>query len=229
MSALNPWEYEALLLSLKVSGISALIGLPIAILVSTFIAGRGILARVVISGIIHLPFIVPPVVMGFFLLLLFGLNTPIGSFLKDTFNIKFAFNMAGATLATCIMTLPFQIRAIWLCMDAVDQKLIEAAQTIGANKLSVFFTIKLPLVFPGAIAGFVTAFSAGLGEFGAIITFVSNIPGETQTLPLAIYTALQAPGGEETAIKLSLLAIGLGVTGLFLSELAFSRLKRKLR
>lgn len=181
--------------------------------------------KTLVDGLVHLPLVLPPVVIGYLLLVSFGLKAPIGGWLYENFGVRFIFSWTGAALAAAIVTLPFQIRAIRLSLDAVDARALAAAETLGAGPLDRFFTVSLPLALPGVAAGAITAFAASLGEFGAIITFVSNIPGETQTLPLAIYSALQTPGGESAAARLAALSITLALGGIVAAELAARRLK----
>ena len=175
-----------------------------------------------------LPLVLPPVVMGYLLLLAFGTRGPLGAWLYDAFGIRFAFSWTGAALASGLITFPFQLRAIRLALEAIDRGLGDAAATLGAGPLDRFMTVTLPLALPGVVAGAITAFAASLGEFGAIITFVSNIPGETRTLPLAIYSALQAPGGEAAAARLTALSIALALIGVGLAELAQRRARAML-
>ncbi len=229
MSAVDGWltaaEMQALFLSLKVSLVAVIGALPFALGTSVLLT-RQFPGHSVLNALVHLPLVLPPVVMGYLLLVTFGLNAPLGAWLDQTFGIRFMFSWTGAALAAGIITFPFQVRAIRLSMEAIDPGLTEAAETLGAGPLDRFVSITLPLAGPGILAGAITAFAASLGEFGAIITFVSNIPGETRTLPLAIYTAIQTPGGEASAARLVLLAIALAFAGLILSELAAVRLKR---
>ena len=222
---LTPVETEALLLSLKVSAVAVLFALPLAIAMALLLTRR-FPGRAVLDAVVHLPIVLPPVVMGYLLLITFGLRAPVGAWLDQTLGIHFMFSWTGAALAAGIITFPFQVRAIRLALDAIDPGLMQAAETLGAGPLDRFATITLPLAAPGILAGAVTAYAASLGEFGAIITFVSNIPGETRTLPLAIYTAIQTPGGEAAAARLVLLAIALAFAGLVLSEIAAHHLKR---
>ena len=178
-----------------------------------------------LDAIIHLPLVLPPVVIGYLLLTTLGTRAPIGAWLLETFDIRLVFSWTGAAVAAAIVTFPFQVRAIRLSLDAADPGLDEAARTLGAGPINCFFTLTLPLALPGIIAGAITAFAAALGEFGAIITFVSNIPGETRTLPLAIYTALQTPDGDIAATRLALISISLAVAGLVAAEFAARRVK----
>jgi molybdate transport system permease protein len=226
---LTPAESEALLLSLRVSLVAVAFALPFAVLAALLLARTQFFGKPLVDGILHLPLILPPVVMGYLLLLTFGTRAPLGAWLLHEFGLRFAFNWKGAALAAGVITFPFQLRAIRLSLEAVDRGLSEAAATLGAGRLDRLFSITLPLALPGILVGLVTAFSASLGEFGAIITFVSNIPGETQTLPLAIYSAIQSPGGEAEAARLSLLSIVLALIGLTLAEFAGSRLRERYR
>jgi molybdate transport system permease protein len=223
---LSPAELEALLLSLKVSAAAVLASLPFALLAALLLARRDFPGKTLFNGLVHLPLVLPPVVMGYLLLISFGARAPLGAWLLETFGIRLVFSWSGAALAAAVVTFPFQVRAIRLAMEAVDPGLEVAARTLGAGGLDRFLTITLPLALPGVIAGAITAFAASLGEFGAIITFVSNVPGETRTLPLAIYTAIQTPGGEAAAARLASLSIALALCGLLLSEVAARRVKR---
>ncbi|MEE4361975.1 MAG: molybdate ABC transporter permease subunit [Pseudomonadales bacterium] len=219
-------ELEALLLSLKIALVAVLSALPLAILVARLLARRDFPGKLVVDGIVHLPLVLPPVVIGYLLLITFGSRAPLGAWLLEHFGLRFVFHWTGAALAAAVVSFPFQVRAIRLAMEAIDPGLEEAAETLGVGPLERFRRITLPLAFPGILAGAMTAFAASLGEFGAIITFVSNVPGETRTLPLAIYSALQTPGGEGLAARLAGLSILLALAGLFASELAARRLRR---
>ncbi|MGH8204964.1 MAG: molybdate ABC transporter permease subunit [Steroidobacteraceae bacterium] len=221
-------EYEALRLSLSVAGRSVLFSLPFALLVAWLLTRRRIAARAVLDAFVHLPLVLPPVVVGYLLLLLFGARGPAGAWLDRHFDIQLVFTSAGAALATAVMTFPLMVRAIRIALEAVDRRIEEAARTLGAGPLDRFLSITLPLMLPGVLAGAVTAFSAGLGQFGAVITFVSNIPGETRTLPLALYTAIQSPGGDALAARLAGLSFALGLAGLLLSEWLARGLRRVL-
>jgi molybdate transport system permease protein len=215
---LSDAEWEALRLSLAVALRSVLFSLPFAILVAWLLTRRRFVGRTVFDAFVHLPLVLPPVVVGYLLLLLFGTRGPLGGWLDRELHIQLVFTRAGAALATAVMSFPMMVRAIRISLEAVDRGLEDAARTLGAGPLDRFLTITLPLMFPGILAGAVTAFAAGLGEFGAVITFVSNIPGETRTLPLALYTALQAPGGDAMAARLAAISFTLGLAGLLLSE-----------
>ena len=228
MIGLTPDEWEAVRLSLAVATASVGFGLPLAIGTAFILSRRRFIGRPVLDALIHLPLVLPPVVVGWGLLLLFGVRGPVGALLNDWFGIRLVFTTAGATLATAIMSFPLMVRAIRLSLEAVDPGLEAAARTLGAGPLDRFLTITLPLMAPGVLAGAVIAFAAGLGEFGAVITFASSIPGQTQTLPLAIYAATQVPGGELTAAKLSAVSLTLAIAGLLLSELIARRMHRLL-
>ncbi|AXO13871.1 MULTISPECIES: molybdate ABC transporter permease subunit [Thalassospira] len=227
MISLTPAEIEALLLSLRISGVAVACALPFAIIVATALALGRFPGRFILDAIVHLPLILPPVVMGYLLLIAMGTRAPLGAWLYETFELRFVFSWTGAALASAIVSFPFQVRAIRLSLENVNPGLYQAAETLGAGPIDRFFSLTLPLALPGIIAGAITAFAASLGEFGAIITFVSNIPGETRTLPLAIYTAIQTPGGELAAARLAALSIGLAFAGLLLSELALRRIRKR--
>ena len=198
---------------------------PLALLLALALSRR-FPGRWLLNALVHMPLVLPPVVMGYLLLVSLGTRAPLGAWLLETFGIRFVFSWEGAALASAIMTLPFQVRAIRLSLEGVDRGLLDAAETLGAGPLDRFATVTLPLALPGILSGAITAFAAALGEFGAIITFVSNIPGETRTIPLAIYTAIQSPGGEVAAARLAALSIGLALGGLLLAELAAARARR---
>lgn len=223
---LSPAEVEALLLSLKVAAVAVAGALPFAVLAALALARGRFPGRVLLDGLVHLPLVLPPVVLGYLLLISLGTKAPVGAWLLDTFGIRFVFSWTGAALAAAVVSFPFQVRAIRLAVEAIDPGLDAAAETLGAGPIDRFVSITLPLALPGIIAGAITAFAASVGEFGAIITFVSNIPGETRTLPLAIYTAIQTPGGEQAAARLAALSIALALLGLILSEAAARRVRR---
>lgn len=225
---LAPEESAALLLSLSVAARSVLVNLPFAILVAWLLTRRQFPGRTLFDAFVHLPLVLPPVVVGYLLLVLFGVRGPLGSWLHDTFGIQLAFSTAGAALATAVMSFPLVVRSIRIALDGVDRGLEDAARTLGAGPFDRFFSITLPLIAPGILAGAVTAFAAGLGEFGAVITFASNIPGETRTLPLALYTALQTPDGDAVAARLALISFSLGLAGLLVSEVLARRLRARL-
>lgn len=225
---MTPAEWEALQLSLAVAARSVMFGLPLAIAVAWLLTRRRFLGRTVFDAFVHLPLVLPPVAIGYLLLVLFGTRGVIGGWLNDTFGIRLAFTTAGAALATAVMSFPLIVRSVRLSLEGIDPGLEDAARTLGARGLDRFVTITLPLMLPGIVAGAVTAFAAGLGEFGAVITFVSNIPGETRTLPLALYTALQSPDGDAMAARLATLSIVLGLGGLVLAEFASRGVRRML-
>jgi molybdate transport system permease protein len=222
-------ELEALRLSLAVAGMSVLASLPVAILIAWLLTRVRFPGRTLFDAFVHLPLVLPPVAVGYVLLLLFGVRGPAGAWLDAHFGIRLAFSTTGAALATAVMTLPLMVRAIRLSLDAIDAGLEDAARTLGARPLDRFFSITLPLILPGILAGLVTAFAAGLGEFGAVITFASNIPGVTRTLPLALYTAMQSPGGEALALRLAILSFTLGVLGLIGAEWLLRRVRARLQ
>lgn len=216
-------ELEALLLSLRIAGVGVFVSLPFAVVVAVILARWQFPGRILLDGLVHVPLVLPPVVLGYLLLLTFGTRAPVGAWLYETFGIRFVFSWTGAALASAILTFPFQVRAIRVALSAVDPGLEAAARSLGASRLDTFFSVTLPMILPGILAGAITAFAGALGEFGAIITFVSNIPGETRTLTLAIYTAIQTPGGEAVAARLAALSIMLAMGGLVLAELVARR------
>src|ERR1035438_9498156 len=228
MTWLTPDETTALYLSLTVAGRSVLLDLPVAILIAWVLTRGRFVGRTVLDAIVHLPMVLPPVVVGFALLLVFGTRGIVGAWLDRVLDIQLMFTRNGAALATAVMTFPLMVRTIRISLENVDRGLEEAARTLGARGLDRFATITLPLMLPGILAGAITAFSAALGEFGAVITFVSNIPGETRTLPLALYTALQTPGGDTAAARLACISFVLGIGGLLLSEWFARRVRRLL-
>ena len=221
-------ESEALRLSLSIATRSVAFNLPAAILIAWVLTRVRFVGRTLLDALVHLPLVLPPVVVGYVLLLLFGTHGLIGSWLQKVFGIELIFTRNGAALATAVMSFPLMVRAMRISLENVDRGLEDAARTLGARAADRFATITLPLMLPGIVAGVITAFSAALGEFGAVITFVSNIPGETRTLPLALYTALQSPGGEHAAARLAGLSLGLGLAGLLLSEWFSRRVRRML-
>jgi molybdate transport system permease protein len=221
-------ELEALGLSLRVALVAVLAVLPFAFLCALLLARCQFRGKALVDGLIHLPLVLPPVALGYLLLISLGTRAPLGAFLLETFGIRFVFSWTGAALASAILTFPFQVRAIRLSLEAQDRGLAEAAETLGAGPLDRLFSLYLPLAVPGILGGAVTAFAACLGEFGAIITFVSNIPGETRTIPLAIYTAIQSPGGEAAAARLAALSIALALGGLVLADVLARRARAAL-
>ena len=222
---LSPEEWQAVRLSLAVALRSVAFGLPPAVLAAWLLARGRFPGRALLDALVHLPLVMPPVVVGWLLLVTFGVRGPVGALLNDWFGIRLVFTTAGASLATAVMSFPLIVRAVRLSLDAVDPGLEAAARSLGAGPLDRFLTVTLPLALPGILSGAVTAFAAGLGEFGAVITFASNIPGETQTLPLAIYAATQTPGGEATAARLAGFSLVLAVAGLLLAEMLGRRMR----
>ena len=216
--ALSPEEWRAVALSLRVSFWATLLSLPLGIFVAYALARWQFWGKQALNGLVHLPLILPPVVTGYLLLLTFGRKGYVGQFLHEWFGIVLAFRWTGAVLAAAVMAFPLMVRAIRLAIEAVDPKLEEAASTLGAPRLWVFATVTLPLILPGIVAGAILAFAKAMGEFGATITFVSNIPGQTQTLPSAIYAFLQVPGGDGQAFRLVLVAIVVAMAALLLAE-----------
>lgn len=210
-------------MSLKVSTVAVFGALPFAIAAGTALANRRFPGKGLIDGVLHMPLVLPPVVAGYLLLLIFGTRAPVGAWLLSHFGIRFVFSWTGAALAAALLTFPFQVRAIRFAVESIDPRLRDAAETLGAGWADRTMHLVLPLALPGIVAGAITAFAVSLGEFGAIITFVSNIPGQTRTLPLAIYAALQAPGGEVEAARLAALSILLAMAGLALAEVANRR------
>ncbi|MBT5264764.1 MAG: molybdate ABC transporter permease subunit [Rhodospirillaceae bacterium] len=229
MIELTPIEIEALWLSLKVAFWSVAISLPFGIAAAYLLARARFPGKWLVDGVIHLPLVVPPVVVGYLLLISFGKRGPIGGWLYDTFEFTLIFTWKGAAVAAAVMAFPLMVRAVRLSLEAIDRGLEAAARTLGASEFRVLFTITLPLAAPGIVTGAVLAFARSLGEFGATITFVSNIPGETQTLPLALYTMTQAPGGEAQAARLALISIAIALLALAASEWLARRVHRKLR
>jgi len=211
---LSPFEIEAMLLSLKVGVWSTLGVLPVAVLLAWFLARHDFFGKTLLDAALHLPLVLPPVSIGFVLLLLFGRNGWVGRPLADWLGITVMFKWQGAAIASAVMALPLTVGAIRLSIATVDRKLEAAARSLGAGPMDVFFSVTLPIAFPGLIAGSILGFARSLGEFGATITFVSTIPGETETLPLAMYRALQSPGGEEQAIRLTLIAVAIALVAL---------------
>lgn len=224
---LGPDEWQAVALSLQVSLWATLLSLPFGIFVAYALARWEFRGKQLLNIAVHLPLILPPVVTGYLLLLVFGRRGAIGGFLEETFGLVLAFRWTGAALAAAIMAFPLMVRAIRLAIEAVDPKLEEAAATLGASRVRVFITITLPLITPGLIAGAVLAFAKAIGEFGATITFVSNIPGQTQTIPSAIYAFLQVPGGESGALRLVAISIVVAMAALLASEALARRAQRR--
>ncbi len=224
---LRPEEWAALMLSLKVSIWAVVISLPLALLVAWLLARREFPGKALLSALVYLPLVLPPVVTGYLLLLAFGRNGVLGAALAD-WGITLAFHWTGAVLAAAIMGFPLVVQAIRLAIEAVDPKLEQAAETLGAGRIAVFTQVTLPLIAPGILAGVVLGFAKALGEFGATITFVANIPGQTQTLPSAIYALLQVPGGEAAALRLGLLSLFVAVGAVLLSEWLARRVAKRI-
>jgi molybdate transport system permease protein len=224
----TPEELVAIQLSLKIALVATAASLPPGLLVAWALARRDFWGKTLLNGLVHLPLILPPVVTGYLLLLVMGRKGPIGSILDQWFGIVFAFRWTGAALAAGIMGFPLLVRAIRLSIELVDRRLEQAAVTLGAAPIWVFMTVTLPLALPGIIAGIILSFGKALGEFGATITFVSNIPGETQTIPTAIYTYTNVPGGDTAAMRLVVISIIISMAALILSELLARRVSAKV-
>jgi molybdate transport system permease protein len=215
---LSPQDWTAVQLSLRVAAVSTLVALPFGIAIATLLARKDFWGKALVDGIVLLPLVLPPVVTGYLLLITFGRRAPVGAFLADHFGIVFSFRWTGAALACGVMAFPLMVRAIRLSIEAIDTRLEDAASTLGANPIWTFATVTLPLALPGIIAGAILAFARALGEFGATITFVSNIPGETQTISAAIYTLTQVPNGDAEAMKLVIVAVIISLGALMISE-----------
>ncbi|WP_373502750.1 molybdate ABC transporter permease subunit [Aestuariivirga sp.] len=224
---LSPDEWNAVRLSVKVATVAMLASLPVAIALAFLLARCDFWGKSLLNGIVHLPLVLPPVVTGYLLLLTFGKRGPVGAFLAD-YGIVFSFRWTGAALACAVMGFPLIVRAIRLSVEAVDRKLEAAASTLGASPAWVFATVTLPLILPGIIAGMILCFAKAMGEFGATITFVSNIPGETQTLPSAIYTFTQVPGGDAGALRLTLVSVVISLGAVMASEILARRISKRL-
>ena len=232
MTALLPLSAEelaAIRLSLRVAFWAMVGSLPVAVATALLLSRGRFWGRSLLNALVHLPLVMPPVVTGYLLLLLFGRNGPLGRLLADGLGIVFAFRWSGAALACAVMGFPLMVRSIRLSLDAVDRRLEDAAATLGANAVVIFATITLPLILPGIVAGMILSFARGLGEFGATITFVSNIPGETQTMPTLIYTLIQAPGGDVAAFRLTLVSIAISLVALLVSEALIERAARRVQ
>ena len=228
MPLLGELEREALRLSLTIALRSVVFSLPLATLAAWLLTRVRFPGRTLFDALVHLPLVLPPVVVGYLLLVGFGARGPIGGWLERSFGLQLVFTSAGAALATAVMAFPLMVRAIRLSLESVDPGLEEAARTLGAGPFDRFLSITLPLITPGLLAGAITAFAAGLGEFGAVITFASNIPGETRTLPLALYTALQQPGGDAAAARIAAISFALGLAGLLGSESLARWVRRRM-
>ncbi|WP_224007665.1 molybdate ABC transporter permease subunit [Aureimonas sp. SA4125] len=226
--ALSPEEWTAVRLSIRVAFVAMVASLPLGLLLAYVLARGEFWGKAWLNGLVHLPLVLPPVVTGYLLLIGFGRRGPIGAFLEAHFGIVFSFRWTGAALACAVMGLPLMVRAIRLSIEAVDRRLEDAAGTLGAHPAMVFLTITLPLILPGIIAGMILSFAKAMGEFGATITFVSAIPGETQTLPAAIYGFLQVPGGDAGALRLTLVSIVISMAALMLSEFLARRVGRRI-
>lgn len=225
---LTALELEALRLSLQVAGVAVATSLPLAVAVAWVLARTRLPGRVLLDTVVHLPLVLPPVVIGYFLLLVFGSRGPVGGWLAETFGVRLIFTRWGAALAAAVMAFPLMVRAIRLALEAVDTGLEAAARTLGASRLDVFLTVTLPLMLPGIVSGAILAFAAALGDFGATITFVGNVQGETQTLSLAIYSLAQSPDGDAAALRLVLISLALAVSALAVSEALARRVRHQL-
>ncbi len=218
MIELSPQEWTAVALSLRIAAVATLVALPFGVTIAYVLARKSFWGKSLLDAVVHLPLVLPPVVTGYLLLITFGRKAPVGAFLADHFGIVFSFRWTGAALACGIMAFPLMVRAIRLSIEAIDRRLEDAAATLGANRIWLFLTVTLPLALPGIIAGMMLAFARALGEFGATITFVSNIPGETQTISAAIYTLTQVPGGDAAALSLVIVAVIISLAALVASE-----------
>lgn len=227
MFEFSPAEWDAVRLSLKVGFWSVIVSLPIGFAFAYLLARATFPGKALVNAIVHMPLVLPPVVTGFGLLLLFGTQGPGGRFLHDVFGITIAFRWTGAALAAAVMGLPLMVRAMRLSIDAVDRRLETAASTLGAGRWRTFLTITLPLSLPGIVAGAILSFAKSFGEFGATITFVSNIPGETQTLPIAIYSLLQSPTGDAPSLRLAVLSVLVSVGAILGAEAVERRIARR--
>jgi molybdate transport system permease protein len=225
MGILSDAEIDALILSLEVALAAVAAALPVAFLFALVLARGAFRGKALIDVVVHLPLVLPPVAVGYLLLVVLGTRAPVGAWFLDTFGIRFVFSWTGAALAGALLTFPFQVRAIRTALEAQEPGLSQAAATLGASRWDRLVNLHLPLALPGVVGGAITAYAACLGEFGAIITFAGNIPGETRTLPLAIYTALQSPGGEDAAARLAAISIGLALIGLLLADVAARRVR----
>lgn len=227
-TALSDAEWTAIRLSLRVAAVAMLFSLPLALAVAMALARGRFWGKSLLNGLVHMPLILPPVVTGFLLLLLFGRRGPIGAFLAEYLGLVFSFRWTGAALAAAVMGFPLMVRSIRLSIEAVDRKLENAAATLGAGPAWIFVTVTLPLILPGILAGMVLSFAKSMGEFGATITFVSNIPGETQTLSLAIYSLTQVPGGDAGAMRLTVISIIVSMAALMFSEFLTAAATRRM-
>lgn len=218
MLELTPQDWTAVLLSLRIATVATAVSLPFGIAIAMLLARKDFWGKTLVDAVVYLPLVLPPVVTGYLLLITLGRRAPVGAFLADHFGIVFAFRWTGAVISCGVMAFPLMVRAIRLSIEAIDRRLEDAAATLGASPLWVFLTVTLPLALPGVIAGMMLAFARALGEFGATITFVSNIPGETQTISAAIYTLTQVPGGDAAALQLVVVAVIISLGALVASE-----------
>ncbi|MCZ6522974.1 MAG: molybdate ABC transporter permease subunit [Alphaproteobacteria bacterium] len=228
MFPLTPLELEALSLSLRVALWAVLVSLPLGLATAWLLARHEFVGKTLVDGLVHLPLVVPPVAVGYLLLVLLGRRGPLGGWLYDSFGITLIFTWQGAAVASAVMAFPLMVRSIRLSLEAIDDRLETAARTLGAPRVRVFATITLPLAAPGILTGVVLAFARSLGEFGATITFVSNIAGETRTLPIALYTLIQSPGGEAGAARLMAISLALAILALLASEFLARRISARL-
>ena len=228
MFDLSPQDWTAVALSLRVAAVSTVVALPFGIIVAMLLARGSFWGKSVLDAVVHLPLVLPPVVTGYLLLISLGRKAPLGAFFADHFGIVFSFRWTGAAVACGVMAFPLLVRSIRLSIEAIDRRLEDAASTLGANRAWTFTTVTLPLALPGIIAGMMLAFARALGEFGATITFVSNIPGETQTISAAIYSLIQVPGGDADALKLVVISIVICVVALLASEWLAKRATARL-
>ena len=228
MFVLTPLEAEALRLSLLVAGWAVAGSLPFGILCAWVLARRDFPGKALVDGLVHLPLVLPPVVVGYLLLILLGRRGPVGAWLYDWFGVTVAFTWKGAAIASAVIAFPLMVRAIRLSLEAVDQRLEQAARTLGAGPVDTFLTVTLPLMAPGLLTGVVLAFARSLSEFGATITFVSNIPGETRTLPIALYALTQEPGGEAGALRLCAISVAVAFAALLAAEGLARRVRRSI-
>ncbi|MGF1683867.1 molybdate ABC transporter permease subunit [Photobacterium minamisatsumaniensis] len=225
---LTEYELQALLLSLKISSVAVLVSLPFGVACAWLLARGKFIGKSLLDGLVHLPLVLPPVVIGYLLLVLLGRQGVIGKALYEWFGLTFSFSWRGAVIAVAVVSFPLMVRSIRLALESVDSKLEQAARTLGASPLKVFFTITLPLTIPGILTGAILAFARALGEFGATITFVSNIPGETQTIPLAMFSFIQTPGAEQQAARLCVIAIVIALSSLLASEWLTRKARKRL-
>jgi len=221
-------ELDALRLSLQVALVAVIGSLPFAVAVAWLLARRDFAGKTLVDAVVHLPLVLPPVVIGYFLLVLLGTKGPIGGWLYETFGLRLIFTRWGAAVAAAVMSFPLMVRSIRLALEAVDRGLEFAARTLGASRWDVFFSVTLPLMLPGIVTGSIVAFATSLGDFGATITFVGNVAGETQTLSLAIYSLAQTPDGDAAALRLVLISLVLALGALFVSEVLARRVRRML-